>query len=137
MKMLYTINWLAFVAAFLAAEFTNLSVTDWHVPALLGAWFLLVELYCAFTRNGYTFSEHVWAWGDMGFHIAGFPVRAIPAWLLASAMTLRTAGTARLYDGDDISQTYVFGHLPLDLFLVGVVLWLFAHFASGGKYGND
>lgn len=136
MKTLWATWWIAWSGAFILCEFGNLSVTYWCVPAALGVSFMTVELYCAFMRNGGTFSEAVWQFSDRGFKIAGFAVRTIPAWLLTVAMALRVAATARLIDGDDVTLVYWSDHLPLDLFLTGTVLWLAAHFYSLGEYGD-
>ena len=132
MKATYGTLWLIIVGAFLVGELSNLSTTYWDIPLIIGGAFMALELFCAFRRNGYTFSEFVWLFSDAGLHIRTLPVRVFPAWLLASAMALRIAGTARLIDEDELP--YVFDHLPLDLFLFGVVVWLFFHFASGGTY---
>ena len=134
MKAVYGALWLAFVGAFLVGELTDASLTDWRIPVALACWFLAQELFCAFRKNGATFSEFTWGFAGAGDVVKGFPVRVIPAWLLTVAMGLRVAATARLIDGHDVAATYIFGHAPLDLFMVGIAAWLFAHFASLGKY---
>lgn len=135
MRVFYSFIWLTIVGLFLACELANYSLTDWRVPVAIGVAFMTTELYCAFRRNGCTFSEFVWRFSERGAYIGTFAIRVFPSWLLASAMTLRIAGTARLIDGEPL--VYIFNHGPLDLFLFGVVVWLFVHFASLGKYNED
>lgn len=137
MKALFASIWLTIVGAFLLGEFTNLSLTHWWLPTGIGVAFLSVELFCAFTRNGCTFSEFTWGFSEQGYMVGEFPVRSIPAWVLTAAMALRLAATARLIDGEDVSAHYWSGHLPLDAFLWGVTIWLAFHFASLGKYRSS